>query len=817
MTETPPLDFQSLRLRGLDWLQRYAGERWTDYNVHDPGVTLLEALVYGLTDLAYRVDFATADLLTPRQDRLDLAALGLLPPEQALPSRPATPEDWRAVILDADRSIDNAWVDPVVDDPGCLRISLFAGRVRGGDARAGLLRWVRAAFDANRNAGEDAATIGFVREIPCTLAVEAEVERDREPSEIAAEMFDRCAALLTAGVRAVPFEELRRAGAPLDAVFLGPLGQCGLFDREQLRDTASSSVPTDLLDDAAQAPERFFRAVGQIADVRFVQGLRLVLPQDGLPAPGEAAVLVLQQPVAGAGGAAGIALTSRGRPLPVDPVRMGYHIDRFALERSDRMRPHQSPDAIIERPVGHYLGVDRYTLVQSHLPRLYHVTPQGLGPSATEAERARARQLRGFLLQFEQALADFLAHLDALPAVFAARDGEAGYRHSAAPGAGLPAEDRDLYPSAPGMAGGMAGVGDAYTDALDRRGRVLDYLLALYGEQFSQNSLRSFDLYRVGVEKDEAVIANRERFLAQVAGMTRDRGGGADLRLAEDAGGLARRLALLLDLRPAGEPPRLTAGLGDRSADYYWDPPAGRQRHARIARTRLPEPLEGQALLSDDGAGVDLDGLIAALRPHDLLTPGPIHPSLVAFGCQLDRFAIRRSADGWWLLLDDGEPDDVLVVGLFRDRATARRVANLVRRFSVQVCRNAEGVFVVEGVLLRPRSDAAFAAPLRQRQQARQMRLTAVFSGWTARTAQPGFRSLARETLRLNSPAHLMVEDCWLETFEALAAFEQAHADWRAALAALADAPGEAARAEAADRAALRLVGLLEPASPAGP
>ena len=64
MTETPPLDFQSLRLRGLDWLQRYAGERWTDYNVHDPGVTLLEALVYGLTDLAYRVDFATADLLT---------------------------------------------------------------------------------------------------------------------------------------------------------------------------------------------------------------------------------------------------------------------------------------------------------------------------------------------------------------------------------------------------------------------------------------------------------------------------------------------------------------------------------------------------------------------------------------------------------------------------------------------------------------------------------------------------------------------------------------------------------------------------------
>ena len=32
-------------------LQELCGETWTDYNLHDPGVSILEQLCYGLTDL----------------------------------------------------------------------------------------------------------------------------------------------------------------------------------------------------------------------------------------------------------------------------------------------------------------------------------------------------------------------------------------------------------------------------------------------------------------------------------------------------------------------------------------------------------------------------------------------------------------------------------------------------------------------------------------------------------------------------------------------------------------------------------------------
>ena len=51
------LDFKQLREAGISRLQQLSGKLWSDYNTHDPGVTLLELLCYAITDLSYRCDF----------------------------------------------------------------------------------------------------------------------------------------------------------------------------------------------------------------------------------------------------------------------------------------------------------------------------------------------------------------------------------------------------------------------------------------------------------------------------------------------------------------------------------------------------------------------------------------------------------------------------------------------------------------------------------------------------------------------------------------------------------------------------------------
>ena len=57
------MDFNFLKEEGIRRIQELSGKIWTDYNVHDPGVMLLEVLCYALTDLGYRTSFDIKDLL----------------------------------------------------------------------------------------------------------------------------------------------------------------------------------------------------------------------------------------------------------------------------------------------------------------------------------------------------------------------------------------------------------------------------------------------------------------------------------------------------------------------------------------------------------------------------------------------------------------------------------------------------------------------------------------------------------------------------------------------------------------------------------
>src|SRR5215475_9764174 len=61
--EEAALDHAQLFAIGLGWVQQLASEVWTDYNVHDPGITTLELLSYTLTDLSYRASMPVQDLL----------------------------------------------------------------------------------------------------------------------------------------------------------------------------------------------------------------------------------------------------------------------------------------------------------------------------------------------------------------------------------------------------------------------------------------------------------------------------------------------------------------------------------------------------------------------------------------------------------------------------------------------------------------------------------------------------------------------------------------------------------------------------------
>lgn len=107
--DTAVQDFELLRLQGIDYLQTLAGDEWTDYNVHDPGMTLLEALCYAITDLGYRMGHPMEDLLAPRKGEARNPR-NFYSARQILSCNPVTETDFRKLIVDVE-GVKNAWLE----------------------------------------------------------------------------------------------------------------------------------------------------------------------------------------------------------------------------------------------------------------------------------------------------------------------------------------------------------------------------------------------------------------------------------------------------------------------------------------------------------------------------------------------------------------------------------------------------------------------------------------------------------------------------------------------------------------------------------
>jgi hypothetical protein len=111
------LDWAALRDEGLEHIRQLSGLIWTDHNLHDPGVTILELLCYALTDLAYRTGFDIQDLMTGPEGVIDPPSVsGLVPAHEALTTGPRTIADYRRLLLRIE-GVRNAWLDPMTD-PG---------------------------------------------------------------------------------------------------------------------------------------------------------------------------------------------------------------------------------------------------------------------------------------------------------------------------------------------------------------------------------------------------------------------------------------------------------------------------------------------------------------------------------------------------------------------------------------------------------------------------------------------------------------------------------------------------------------------------
>jgi hypothetical protein len=639
-------DFQGLRRRGLAHAQAASGHVWTDYNVHDPGVTLLEQFCYAVTEVAYRADLPIEDLLTGPDGRIDKRRLRLGRPEAVLASRPVTARDL-ALALAVDPEVERVMVWPGTGAEAGRHV-LHVVPAEGAGAAAALAA-VRRRFHAARSLCEDVGSLALGTPVPCHLVARIEVRRREPPERTAALVYDRCAQFLRD----------RRALAPEPAA-----------TREAaFEDPARLFAATADPDGGVAFLDAFFAALTRLGEVEDVAALAIRRADgggDALAALPRGAYRTLALPERAAD--VGLVLVSRGMGVSFDLAGMHAELARLRADREAARPPPRDLTDWAEPSAGRRRRF-------AHLPQSHGLPPAfGVGGNRPPDPRlgVRAAQLEGYLALSDATLVELVAGLAALPQRLA----------------GDPAEE-------------TTGKGEACEyHGHARREEVLDYQLALRGEAFPQHALRLFDRYRGPAARLGALVANRVRLLAEIDALDRDRVAAPDYTASQRCHevGLGRKLTILLDYPDRGTAP-LAAAIG-RSGLLLEEAhcPVGRWLLPR-SRLEVPgDPFDAVVPRIDDPETITPGRLIEGTA---FLAGRTIGADALRRGVAPEAYGLAPFGGGWRLWLDPGAGQAVFDCGVFTVRTAAIQRANQLRIFLAGLNRPSEGLYVVEDALLR--------------------------------------------------------------------------------------------------------------------
>jgi hypothetical protein len=560
--ESPALSFALLRREGIDFIARLAGKRWTDFNSHDPGITILEALCYALTDLGYRINYDMRDLLASYKGD---PYLSLFSPGKVLTCNPVTATDLRKLMIDLD-GVRNAWAEEVLPpepglfyDPSDQTLYLESAVQREAVPIRGVCR-VLIETDQTRTASEVLQDVNkrlhasrslcqdFLQPIILPLQLimvhaEVEIGDGEDPAKLFADICRGLADFISPRVRFYSLAEMLDRGKSIDEILDGPVLQNGFIDTGELEATerATAIRVSDLI-----------QLIMDLQGVVAVHSITVSLVDAG-GTEGKAEPWYLELD---AGSSPRLSASPdirlvRGQITRSQETEIQTFTDRQTAA-SRKPLPESERDAILDP--GRDRQIERYYSVQHHLPAVYGIGAQGLPATASDLRKSQARQLKAYLMCFDQILANYFSQVAHAKDLFSFQDTKNGecdrtyfsqivddpdlnlgeirvhdeqtFRHNV--------QDLTENPVHPGS-------GPDYS----RINRFLNHLLARFSEQFADYSLLAKD------SSDQLVRAKRS-FLREYDKSGAERGCAFNYTLpswdTDNVSGLEKRISRKLGL-----------------------------------------------------------------------------------------------------------------------------------------------------------------------------------------------------------------------------------------------------------------------------
>lgn len=629
------------------------------------------------------------------------------------------------------------------------------------------------ALQTHRNLAEDYCVIKRVGIEEVAVCADVEVAADADIEEVQARIWFAIENYFNPPVPFYTLQSLMDAGVPVEDIFDGPELKAGFIKQADLENASlkANLRVSDLLNLLMDIPG--VRAVNQLMLTKY--------DADGNPVAGAADPTYdpnTNQPIFDPNKISAswlLFISSRHQPrlylnlsrflffkngLPFLP-RMDEATDTLNQLRGAAQQPkNYNARNDLDIPKGTYSNPEDYFPVQYSLPLAYGVGPEGLPTTADAARRAKAKQLKAYLMVFEQLLGNDLAQLAHTADLFSfAPSVQHTYFARLFKNDTIVGLDKIATGDMTEIT--LQGLLETNSEFLERRNRFLDHLLARFGEDFNEYALLLTNAAGDEVAETQ-LIKNKIAFLKAYRDISHDRGRAFDYRYVPDVNGQPDSSGQTLPCWPQNNPGikrRISLLLGYPELAFVWIPTG--TGFTYVLQDAFDDPMfQGEVSVS---AATDNEAKYAAYRI--------VIERMV--GADSKAYDIIESAGKFRLALYDQSNVEIGHFD-FDTRAEALDRRQLLMAWSADA-----RMIVVEHLLLRPKfpGDALYPAcdegdcvicgdkdPYSSgNEDPYSFRLTFVMPGWVPQyTDNLDLRRFADRTIQQETPSHLLAKTCWV-------------------------------------------------------
>lgn len=632
-----------------------------------------------------------------------------------------------------------------------------------------------------RNLCEDFIHIRDLQRENVAVCADLEVRPDVDIEEALAEIFYQLEVHVAPPVHFYTIQELLDRGKTTDEIFEGPILDHGFIDEEEFCPVERRCFlrTSDIIQLLMDVPG--ILAVKEISLLSFIE-----IPEDVEPAPGDQVVerdgvlywykeepwileLESLERYAADFDPAFSKFIFYKNGLPYFPNLeqvLELYQDKRARHFGKKLKGHEMDLPI---PVGEFKNLEDYYPAQHDLPDNYFTGWNRVPDNRAPLRKAQARQLKAYLLFFEQLLANYLSQLAHLRELFSWEKSSELHSYFTQPVTEF-ADPGDLYQNLGTLEADLEDIIETEATARSRKNRFLDHLIGRFSEDFTEYSLLMYSLF-----KNQAagrLITDKQAFLRDYPALSSRRAQGFDYRFPErydNLTGLQHRVYRLL-------------GIYDDECEV------GRRYFAspcfRIESDTAGEETEYWIVLCDEDNPSTL--LFESIRCESRDQACALLDSLLPLGADPDHWQFN-SDENYWELVQFCEGETEALGHTTPEITSEQELADrVIAYFAAYAAR--EGFHVIEHILLRKRTLGDPFLPVEVHRPEEDcdcvevkdpysFRATVLLPAYAGRFRSTRFRQHVERTLRLEAPAHVYLKICWINHCQ-MVAFEADYRDW---------------------------------------